>query len=322
MIEMIGTMTRMTALSLLAAIPLALGAPTTAVAQEGGPAADLETMPEQVEIMRLVLVRSINNRLADLLETRIPEGDSDEQSAAKSTRENLVSGSYESFVAVGRGSNGPWKRPSRFTSHTRGFYAAGIGMIFDTEVQSAVVHVSAEEAPDPKETNEWDAAEAEVRTGSSSRTATLYGAVTSSNRRVQSSDGGMAMIDPEFVDTAIEAIIHVLGKHGQKLKALPNNEDVIVGLRMTPDSSLSFGVEKTKSGEFTDAIATLRAQYQFFGASALGPQTVVVRIPKSAIPTLDRGGDVDIAAIKQKATITSYTSSGSKKVTYSGRGTR
>jgi len=268
-----------------------------------------------------------------VLEKRVPEpeGESDDQAAAAAPRQagQVTYEAFDTFLAVGRGGGGQRALRTQFTSHTRGFYAEGIGIIFDTEVQAAVVHVEAEDAPEPAEPDEWDAAEAAVRTGSStySRAETLYGAITSGGRSAGGTpDSGVAMIDPEFVDAAIEAVIQVLGKHGQKLDALPDHESVIVGLRVTPDSSLNFAIDQTGAGRYTTALAVLRGvQYHQVGSRRVSPQTVVIRIPKSALPDLDRGEEVDVRALRRKATITSYASAGSKTVSYSvggGSGSR
>ncbi|MCZ6783361.1 MAG: hypothetical protein O7G30_08640 [Proteobacteria bacterium] len=294
---------KMTALCLstlgLAALAFAAPAPQQA---DDEPVQMIE-LAQQIDIMRLVLAKSINRGFTDLIaERRTPEDRAAAQEAAVIAQR---AGDYVAALGALRAGH----QKTQFTSHTRGFYAEGIGVVFSSEVKTPVSEVegyAAEKAtPEP---DEWTEATDEVRggAGGSSRRASIYWDAVTNAQAVDSDDLVLWAIDPEFVEAVIGSVLTMLGKHGLKIEALPGDEGIVVGLKLEPhrpSSSYIVGGSEEPAAELAYLWAN---RLQHSGARRAAPKHLVIQISKRSLERLGAGDEVDVAALRREARITMY----------------
>ncbi len=293
---------KMTALCLsalgLAALAFAAPAPQQA---DDEPVQMIE-LAQQIDIMRLVLAKSINRGFAELIAQRRPPEDraAAQEAAVLAQRAGDYVAALGAFARVGH-------QKTQFTSHTRGFYAEGIGVVFSSEVQTPVSEVEGEAATKAaREPDEWSAAADEVRggAGGSGRASRYWDAVTTA-QSADSDDLVLWAIDPEFVEAAIGSVLTMLGKHGLKIEALPGDESIVVGLRLEPDVPLtSYSVG---TGEQVGHLAYILAnRVQHDGARRAAPKHLVIQISKRSLERFGAEDEVDVAALRREARITMY----------------
>ena len=120
---------------------------------------DLSAMADQIEIMRVVLADSISAPLADLYNGEVAEAGERLDRVGDRNLEAAGLTSLRDVVAAYGISDG-----TQFTSHTRGYYARGVGIMFSTEVCVPVRFVEQEAVIDETEPDEeWREAQQKVR---------------------------------------------------------------------------------------------------------------------------------------------------------------
>jgi hypothetical protein len=209
----------------LAAALVAVPPPVVAADADDDP---LGNVAEEVEIMRLVLARAINRQFRASAAAALP-GSPDRTTFEAANAEEAD----EAFRTAIAAYNLTLAR-RQFTSHTRGFYAEDVGAIFSTEVQAPVRPVRDPREPEVEEPDEWDAAADEVRSGG---TGGLLGNADSPWRTLTTKRAESVAweIDPSCVEYAVDCVLEVLGKHGLRIASLPDDESIVVALRLNPD---------------------------------------------------------------------------------------
>ena len=262
----------------------------------------MTALAQQIDIMRLVLAKSINRGFTELIAQRRPPEDPVEAQETEVLAQRI--GDYTAALRVlGRAGH----QKARFTSHTRGFYAEGIGVVFSSEVQTPVSEVEGEAAAKAaREPDEWTEATDEVRgrAGGVYGRATVYGVIT--GRITDTEDLVLWVIDPEFVEAAISSVLTMLAKHGLKIEALPGDEGIVVGLRLEPDVPLTSYSVGT-GGEYVGQLAYIWAnRVQHDGARRAAPMHLVIQISKRSLGRFGAEDKVDVAALRREARITMY----------------
>ncbi len=286
------------ALCLVALVTAAAAAP-----QAVDEPVQMTELAQQIDIMRLVLAKSINRGFTELIAQRRPPEDraAAQEAAVLAQRAGDYVAALGAFARAGH-------QKTQFTSHTRGFYAEGIGVVFSSEVQTPVSEVEGEAAAKAaREPDEWSAAADEVRggAGGSGRASRYWDAVTTA-QSADSDDLVLWAIDPEFVEAAIGSVLTMLGKHGLKIEALPGDESIVVGLKLEPhgpSSSYSVGVSGVAAAELAYLLAN---QLQHSGARRAAPKHLVIQISKRSLERFGAGDEVDVAALRREARITMY----------------
>lgn len=262
----------------------------------------MTALAQQIDIMRLVLAKSINRGFTELIAQRRPPEDPVAAQEAEVLAQRI--GDYTAALRIlGRAGH----QKARFTSHTRGFYAEGIGVVFSSEVQTPVSEVEGEAvAREAREPDEWSEATDEVRgrAGVVFEQATVYGVTT--GRITDTEDLVLWAIDPEFVEAAISSVLTMLAKHGLKIEALPGDEGIVVGLRLEPDVPLTSYSVGT-GGEYVGRLAYILANpLQHDGARRAAPMHLVIQISKRSLERFGAEDKVDVAALRREARITMY----------------
>ena len=293
---------KMTALCLsargLAALAFAAPAPQPADDEP----MQMTALAQQIDIMRLVLAKSINRGFTELIAQRRPPEDraAAQEAAVLAQRAGDYVAALGAFARAGH-------QKTRFTSHTRGFYAEGIGVVFSSEVQTPVSEVEGEAAAKAaREPDEWSEATDEVRgrAGGVFGRATVYGVIA--GRITDTEDLVLWAIDPEFVEAAISSVLTMLAKHGLKIEALPGDEGIVVGLRLEPDVPLTSYSVGT-GGEYVGHLAYILAnRVQHDGARRAAPMHLVIQISKRSLERFGAEDEVDVAALRREARITMY----------------
>ena len=289
---------KMTTLCLSA---LGLAAPVFAAPQARDEPVQMTALAQQIEIMRLVLAKSINRGFTELIAQRRPPED---RAAAQEAA--VLAGEYVAVLRVlGRAGH----QKSRFTSHTRGFYAEGIGVVFSSEVQTPVSEVEGEAAAKAaREPDEWSEATDEVRgrAGGAIGLVTIYRDAVTTGQITDTDEPVLWAIDPEFVEAAISSVLTMLAKHGLKIEALPGDEGIVVGLRLEPDVPLTSYSVGT-GGEYVGHLAYILAnRVQHDGARRAAPMHLVIQISKRSLERFGAEDKVDVAALRREARITMY----------------
>ncbi len=293
---------KMTALCLSALGLAALAFAAPAPQQADDEPMQMTELAQQIDIMRLVLANSINRGFTELIaERRPPEDRAEAQEAAVLAQR---AGDYVAALQALRVGH----QKTQFTSHTRGFYAEGLGVVFSSEVQTPVSEVEGEAAAKAaREPDEWSAAADEVRggAGGSGRASRYWDAVTTTES-ADSDDLVLWAIDPEFVEAAIGSVLTMVGRHGLKIEALPGDESIVVGLKLEPhgpSSSYSVGTSGVAAAELAYLLAN---QLQHTGARRAAPTHLVIQISQRSLERLGAGDEVDVAALRRQARITMY----------------
>ncbi|MBL1218398.1 MAG: hypothetical protein D8M59_13000 [Planctomycetes bacterium] len=317
--------------------------PTPAPAQENPATAgelDLAVMGEQIDIMRLVLTRSINEQYAGMLKKvadeaerarrkalgQQDEGETDpsDKSAAEAppdsseylrylSQTGQSSDSYVTYYGNDLWSTGvpsvSTLYGSQYTSHTRGFYTTGFGVFFTTEVSTPTVMViENRDSTEQVEPDEWDRAAREVQgRGSGGYSApSVFGETdrTKTIRKWQIAD--------EYVDAGVDAIIAALQEYGLRLDQLPGNETIAVGLRFEPGLTLPVMTDnETTAPEPTTQSGAAPNALRAYVVSSMGSvqrasvRHVVIQIAKSDLSRF-QSGQLDREGLRSRVTVTEY----------------
>ena len=115
-------------------------------------------------------------------------------------------------------------------------------------------------------------------------------------------------IEPEFVEAAISSVLTMLGKHGLKIEALPEDEGIVVGLRLEADvplTSYSVGTGNELAAELRYAYVLMNRTLHA-GARRAAPMHLVIQISKRSLERFGAEDEVDVAALRREARITMY----------------
>ncbi len=298
-------------------VTLAAGVLCTAViarpmqnAEESG-ASKLSQLADQINIMRVLITKSIN-------EGPFAERYNEAATAAASARaKKALDAQAESEQAMntddaqlaiarlqGLVYSSTQGRTS-FTSHTRGFYADGVGVLFSTEVRVPVRQIQVEPQEDESgsdEVNEWDEAAAEAR-----GTNRIRGLV-SGTRSHDDAPKTSWVIDQSYVDDAIAGVTEKIARFGSNVSALPNTESFIVALRCEPDGSSSSWPTLMDSQNEGNAALTYSnlATVNWRGSGSAATWHVVVQIPMSLVQNYDSGA-ITLEQLRDGTTVTQIT---------------
>lgn len=283
------TMTLLGAALLTASLPL-LAAET---AQDENP---LKKTAESIDIMRRVIVKSINRELGDYVGLSETEEESDGSGKATS-RVNVAprpttrsTGGGFTYVT----SAGGFASISGFAGQSRGHYVPGHGAIFSLQVTVPREAVDAEEVAEekPEADDLWDEAEREA----SGRPA-LGGSTRTWLRSGDEEDAKVYVLDEDALDATITAIIAAVGKHGLKIDGLGADESIIVAL------DAEGGSVRLPKQERDDL--TLYSALAYTIATGDDEQHIVIEL---AIEDVNRyaGDRIDLDGLKERAKITKY----------------
>ena len=295
---------------ILTILVIAFGVTSPAPAQHARDtdSVDLGPLAEQIEIMRLVLVNSINKSFSSMHQERITAARADRGTDA----ELVIDPSNPTTLHVALVLRSMYARAAHetYTSQTRGFYADGTGIIFTSEVQTPVKVVDRNADGAPPEPDEWDKAVNEVRRNRGD-TKNWFGAadaLLAAQGKTEEKKALVAVIDDEFVQTTIDAVLSVLGKHGIKIENLPSDDSIIVALRLTPDHRTTAWHDVDMIDAFGTPLSLTSLYNSRYVTTSLNAEVhhLVITIPKSALNRTSGGNGVDLEALRRAATITQY----------------
>ncbi len=295
----------LSALCLLALVAAAPAAPQPVDEPER-----MTALAEQIEIMRLVLAKSINRGFTDLIAERRPPQDPIAAQEAEVLAQRFGD-HHPAALRLLRVYGRVGHQKTQFTSHTRGFYAEGIGVVFSSEVQTPVSELEGEAAVKAaREPDEWNEAAEEIsgRAGGAIGRATVYWDAVTTAQFADTDDPVLWAIEPEFVEAAISSVLTMLGKHGLKIEALPEDEGIVVGLRLEPDvrlTSYSVGTGNEPATELAYAYMLMNRTLHA-GARRAAPMHLVIQISKRSLERFGAQDEVDVAALRHEARITMY----------------
>ena len=287
----------------------ALGLAARAFAAPEAPQADDEpvqmtALAQQIEIMRLVLATSINRGFSELIDQRRPP-----QDPVAAQEAAVLAQRIGDYTAALRGLGRAGHQKAQFTSHTRGFYAEGFGVVFSSEVQTPVGELEGEAAAKAaREPDEWTEAADEIRgrAGGAIGRVTVYWDAVTTAQIADADDPVLWAIEPEFVEAAISSVLTMLGKHGLKIEALPEDEGIVVGLRLEPDAPLTSYSVGTGDEPVAELAYILMNRAQHDGARRAAPKYLVIQISKRSLERFGAEDEVDVAALRREARITMY----------------
>ena len=306
---------------------------------------NLSRLADHIEILRILVTKSINEgpfseRYSEAMKKANEEAK--KQLAAQLADEKAAAGADSRLWRLyselgGAGSSFAWRDGSpTFTSHTRGFYAEGVGVLFTTEVSTPgrlveIQPAKAEEQAPTTEDDEWLAAAQEAQGRSNQLVQELM--LRKNERSAKAWE-----IDSAYVEDAINGVIDAVARHGGRLTDLPAGENIIVAMRFEGDESGSYSLplavaataemKRAAEVEMAAAAAAARSQpdmpdpvsapslpsapmaYTMWSGDWGTPwrartEHVVIQIPRSALQ-----GGATAEQVRQRATITRYAGGG------------
>lgn len=180
-----------------------------------------EQAAEDVEIMRRLLVHAIDETA--------PAGD--EPGKVRFLTGGLaegqpITGPLTSFYSFSNAS---------VVTHSRGFHVPGTGAIFAIDARVPVVAVepyTAKEDGEERADDDWERIRREVRTG---KTETQAGAFKVQFRGTPTK----WELDPDAIDDIERAVLQTLARHGGRIAALDEAEDITVALYLHQGTTVS-----------------------------------------------------------------------------------
>lgn len=314
-----------------------------AAAQSG-----LSRLADHIEIMRILVAKSINE---GAFSKRYSEATDKAREQAKkelaeqlqneggtSAKNDRLLNVYRELAVSGRYNAAFGSESPTFTSHTRGFYAKGVGVLFTTEVSTPgrLVEVkqdsSQQESKAPKD-DAWEQAKLEAQ-------GHHAGAIIQELRLRDARSGGKVWeIDSEYVNDAIDGVLEAVATHGSRIVDLPEGESIIVAMRFEGDQmnysrfapmamaysgdllAAQLAAEELAAAEVAEAppapdasdpvaVAAPSSGYTFWSSDWSSTWRnkqlqVVVQVPKSAITQFGSGA-ISLDGVRQRATITQY----------------
>lgn len=311
---------------------------------------NLSRMADHIEIMRILVAKSINEgafsaRYAEAAKTAREQmkkelaAQLENKEAAPEADARLLR--YYNTVAGNTYSYSFGDGTPTFTSHTRGFYATGVGVLFTTEVSVPGRLIEREPTKEPvepqtKPDDAWQQAAREVQ----GRDNPLF--LETRNRAASKSDR-VWEIDSAYVDDAINGVIASVSKYGLRIADLPDGESIIVAIRFEGEQA-GYGmnyslpgrlsVNTVRAAQMEGELAAVAGEEPAVAAaapsapSAPSPpsattfwsngwssswrerrQHVVIEVPKSLIKQF-AAGSMSVAEVRSGATITRYSADG------------
>jgi len=267
---------------LLAASALLSGA---AMQQDENP---LAKTAQSIDIMRRVIVKSINLELAEYTGAN-EKGGNERTTAAASAPTFVTTTGYQSYSYVTSGGTF-----ASFASDSRGHVVPGHGAMFSLSV---VVPSKAEDAK-PKEVPEagegddlWSQAEREA----SGRGDTLFvQAIVTYN----STPAKVITRDEKAVERAIRAVVEAVGRHGSKIEGLGDDDSIIVAMNVRGGA---VQVEGDSDGNVTMFYSAMGA----FSTADDREERIVIEVTMEDIARY-ASRRLDLDGLREKARVTRY----------------
>lgn len=315
----------MALLVLTAGVTLApLSAGAGSMMQDG---TDYALLTEQIEIMRRVWTREVNDRFAKMA------ADEQEASAGEDGESGMpgATGTAQSGGGAGAGASTPgalgtrsvapsagggsglfgegagggstwvsseyavagtlgtvWRNGHFSTSDTRGLYLPGHGVVYSTELRVPYRVVSTEEAQsDEMKSDAWDAARQDVRGNGTDPFLARVYRTGDGSTKAQ-----QFVVDEAYVDAAVDAIVKSVAKYGARIDQLPGNESITVAIEINAGGSSNPFV-------VTSGFGTTNRR------SSGHKQRLVIEIPRSALGS-DADSESDASKVRREARITRF----------------
>ncbi len=278
-------MKRLMITGLIAALVLPIHA---AVMQDSTPAErgdEFESVTEDIEIMKRVLAKALDEHFAALSGTdRKSEQPDNAESPAESGSpvDRIADVLHRAYRA---GNRGLWAN-SYYTRalNIEGYYAPGVGVIFTLNLPVGIKYADLPEAkPDPAR-DEWDEIEDVVRNPKS-----VSDLLVRANTRTK-----RPIVDRDDLDRSIEVLLNTIGRYGSRIERLQEKaEPIIIAARVNPV-------------RWQVASAELKVAHNYLFAG--GPATahrLVIRISADAM-RLYKGGGLDGGKLRERAEVTFY----------------
>jgi len=244
---------------------------------------------EDVEVLRTLLVDSLN----DSFEERKPKRDEDAVTLSHSfgDRPNLVTEL--------------WAAPQT-VQHSRAFHMPDVGVFFSLDASLPVIakdEDQKEPESDQPTDDEWEAARREVR-GSVEQNGALF-------RRLHLVTPVAGEIDPQAIDKLVDVALRTLARHASRVEGLSPRETITLAIRLggrsrtlfqsytVPGERVEVGHEPETELENDQAYST--SAYVFAAGQNVREQHLVVRV---AVSDLTAEGGFD--RLRQRAQINRY----------------
>lgn len=276
--------------------------------------ATMARLADQISIMRVLITKSINEgqfaeRYAEAQEQAREQAREalaeklKEQRAAETADENMLLAYKE--LAESRYSYGFMNGSSTFTSHTRGFYASGVGVLFSTEVRVPLRQVEVEPGDEPENaesSDEWAEAAVEARSGGAYQRA--IEAELRASRAASSGPVTRWEINPTYIEDAIAGVTEKIASYGMRVTELPDDESFIVAIRFEPDHSTAhWPTVINLSNAFGQPMVYNWSSGIGRSARTAATVHVVVEVPMELVRRHESGA-ISLEQVRQSATVT------------------
>jgi len=263
-------------------LSLALTALLTLVAAQDEPRPRAtDSAPEDVEIMRRLLVEAIDQTRTAGVRWLV------DTSLNANSELSLLSGLTLSTSGAG----------GSVVTHSRGFQAPGLGALFSIDAQVPTVQADAPEMtddPEPDRDDAWERVKRQLQTGrkETDETDPLLGTIHDRSALLLTTLGRANQrawtLDPEAMQAVTDAVLETLATHGRRIRDLKDRDPITVAIHFTPTNTTPF-----ISGTLVDAddgTAPWSNWVDIYGASQAPPQRVVIQIPFGDLQALNGGG--------------------------------
>jgi len=229
---------------------------------------NLNTLNDQIQIMRLVLANSLNKSLSHMFQQSQADKAADEDSESQQDEESTigVAGTYShsrsNYTMLLKQQFGyQYASSTQFTSYTRGFFVPGSGVVFTTALSVPVSEITANHEDNHQ--NEWELAKRELQ-GQASK---------NEDRRADSA----WVIDPQYIDTAIDTALQSIFEFGLNIEGLRAEENIILAIRFEP-SGYNWFVNDTGKDKKLHQIVTYSSR-----AGTARSQSVIIQVSGSEL---------------------------------------
>ena len=279
---------------LLAASAMLSGAAMMQAATGDSPRRDekpLAKTAQSIDIMRRVIVKSINLQLAEYSGADKDKKSEGDRAVTTNTVFNAMGVTGYTY-ASGTGAF------SSFASDSRGHYVPGHGAVFSLQVIVPSKAVDAESKKDETETGDGDDLWSQAEREASGRTDILYVQALVTNKSTPSK---VIIRDEQAIERAIDAVIEAVGRHGTKIEGIDDGDSIIVALDVRGGA-----VQVNDSPGAVAGGATL--SYSLFSTVAqngAGEEHIVIEVAMEDIGRY-AGKRIDLDGLREKARITRY----------------
>lgn len=250
---------------------------------------------EDVEIMRRLLVEAIDDANKSSVNVQLGELSPD---STPYFGQGFLGGTTLTTLLGSSGS----------VSHSRGFKAPRVGVLFSLDVQVAAKEVEkkAEEEGEQRPDDEWERIKREVATGKPERPGadpmTAGGTLLDTFRRAQTRAW---TLDSTAIDSVVDAVLATLAHHGARIRDLDADETITVALHLYAQQGVSVPYQiALGDGEPAPEKAGWTRLLSTYGSAYAPPQRVVIQVRAGDLSTSANGGGLD--RLKRTAMIYRY----------------